>query len=410
MNVAHPDPYRAIEESLLRSSTGKARPELTLSEAALPDPATIPPRRWLYGRILIKGFITVLVAPGGVGKTAWSMSVLTAMACGRMLIGDWVYEPQRVLCCTLEDPEDEFNRRLAATMAHHEISRPQLAGRVFVIAGRDRQLLVAALDGDGFTLSYPDKNKLVELVRAKRIGLIIVDPFVNSHELDENNNPHINAAARAWAEIANEAQCAVLLIHHTRKGAGAGDIEASRGAKALTDACRVGLTLTAMTAEEAQGYGISERDRRAFIRLDDAKANLAPPSEKARWFRLVSVDLCNGEPEPPWNEGDRVQAIESWEPPETFSHSSVELNRALDAIAAGPVQGQRYTARRSGAGGGARWCGHALMQVLGIQDGQAAKMVKVWLAEGLLTEREYEDEVQRKTRSGVFVVDAKRPT
>lgn len=414
---AAPKPYPTLAEryaagtaSVKTATNAQAEVKpFSLRPARLPEPSSIAPRQWLYGRVLIRGYITVLVAPGGVGKTAWAMGCACSMAIGRGLINDWVYQPEKVLVCTLEDPEDEFDRRLAAMRLHHQIDDGQLRDRIFVVSGRDRRLLIAGIAEDGFTVCYPDKDALVEQVKAAGIGIIIVDPFVNSHELDENNNPHINAAARAWAEIANEANCAVLLVHHTRKGAEAGDIEGSRGAKALTDACRVGLTLTPMTKDEAEGFGVQERDRRLHVRLDDAKANLAPPSEKARWFKLQSVALNNGVPDTPWHEGDNVQAIEAWEPPETWTHGAADLNRALDQIAAGPGKGQLYSARKSGVGGAARWCGIPIKEMLDVEEGRATKMVKAWFESGLLFEQAYDDPVQRKSRSGVFVNSTKRP-
>lgn len=413
MNVTVPFPgYQAMLDNASDADVNGRSSErlpLTIKPAALPDPHLIPPRRWLYGRMLIKGYITVLVAPGGVGKTALSVAIAQSMAIGRGIAGDWVYQRTKVLACTLEDPEDEFDRRMAASMLHHRILTSDLSGQVFVVAGRDRPLLIAGLATDGFTVCYPDKEQLIRLVRQQGIGLIVVDPFVNSHELDENNNPHINAAARAWAEIANEADCAVLLVHHTRKGAVAGDMDSSRGAGALTAASRVSLTLSAMTSDEAKGFGISDKDRRLHIRLDDAKANLAPPADKARWFKLASVHLGNGEPNTPWFEGDNVQAVEVWEPPAVFTHTAAELNAALDAIGDGPSPGQRWTQRKSGAGGGMRWCGIPIMRTLSIEEGPAGKMLAVWIKEGLLVEGPYRDPQSRKDVNGITVTDSKRP-
>ena len=34
------------------------------------DPSLLPRRQWLYGQHLIRGYLSLLVAPGGVGKTA----------------------------------------------------------------------------------------------------------------------------------------------------------------------------------------------------------------------------------------------------------------------------------------------------------------------------------------------------
>ncbi|MBX6382097.1 MAG: AAA family ATPase [Microbispora sp.] len=381
---------------------------LLIRPASLRDPSKIPPRQWLYGTILVRRYITVLVAPGGVGKTAWSIAVGASLAAGKGLIGDWVHSRVNVLFCSLEDPEDEFDRRIAACMIKHRLDDEDLKGRVFTINGRDRRLTIAALDADGLTVCYPDKDALIAAIRQHNIGAVFVDPFVNSHELEENSNPHINAAARAWAEIAEATQCAVLLVHHTRKGAVAGDIDSGRGASALIGACRAGFTLTAMTPEEAKEFGIPEKERRLHIRLDDGKANLAPPSDKARWFRLSSIRLHNGNEDYP--NGDSVQAVEEWEPPSVWKQlSDDDCNAALDAIQAGPGGGQKYTASRTGKAAAGRWAGRVLVEMFDLTEPQAAKVVNTWLHNGLLVEVEEYDPVQRKPRKGLAVDNTKRP-
>lgn len=381
---------------------------LALRPASLKPGGAVPPRQWLYGVQLVRRYVTALVAPGGVGKTAYATAVGVSVASGRALLGDHVHARCNVAFCNLEDPEDEFDRRLAACMDRHGVAAAELEGRVFTIDGRTRRLVLASLDADGFTVCYPDKEALVAHIRAARIGLVVVDPFVNSHELDENSNPHVNAAVRAWAEIAEITGCAVLLIHHTRKGATAGDMDSARGASALVGACRVGLTLTAMSEEEAEKCGVPGGLRRLHVRLDDAKANLAPPGEKARWFRLASMPLGNATEAYP--AGDHVQAIEAWEPPSVWKQlSPADCNAALDAIAAGLPNGQHYTAKRTTKGPSDRWAGNVLVEMFDLSDDNAAKVINTWLRSGLILEVEKHDPVQRRTRAAVAVVDGKRP-
>jgi hypothetical protein len=118
-----------------------------------------------------------------------------------------------------------------------------------------------------------------------------VDPFAESHELEENSNPYMIRAAAEWRRVARFGNCAVLLAHHVRKGT-VDSIEAARGAKALTDSARIGLLLS-------------------YVRLDDAKANLAPRAGAATWYHLNHVKLDNGTPEYP--HGDDVVVIEKME-------------------------------------------------------------------------------------------------
>ncbi len=35
------------------------------------DPRLIPRREWLYGTHYIRGFVSMTIAPGGVGKSVW---------------------------------------------------------------------------------------------------------------------------------------------------------------------------------------------------------------------------------------------------------------------------------------------------------------------------------------------------
>src|SRR3954469_18345379 len=64
----------------------------TLKAARLPDPTTIPPRAWLYGTQVIRGFVTMIVAPGGTGKSSYAIGVGMALASGRDILGDRVWE------------------------------------------------------------------------------------------------------------------------------------------------------------------------------------------------------------------------------------------------------------------------------------------------------------------------------
>ena len=383
---------------------------LAADPATLPAPATIAPREWLYGSRLIRRFVSVLAAPGGVGKSALALGQALALATGRAFLGERVHHSAPAWVFNLEDPLEEMQRRLAALMMLHAIPNEAVSGRLFLNTGRLRRLVMAELDGDG-GIALPDRAPLIAAARAAGVGLIVVDPFVKSHRLDENSNVHMDAAATAWAEVADQAGCAVLLVHHVRKGTADG-VDATRGAKALTDAARSASLLAAMTVEEAAALGVPERERWRHVRLDDAKANLAPRGETARWYRLESVSLGNGTVLYPL--GDAVGAIAPWTPPSPFRDlSAADCNRALDAIGQGQ-DGHALTRHRTGRAnpkaGGGRWAGAVLEQLFGFAPDEAARVLAVWLKSGLLIEEEYRHPDQRKARLGLKVVDAKRPT
>lgn len=382
--------------------------QLVLRAARLPGPDSIPPRQWLYGTQLIRGYVTVLVAPGGTGKSAYAMAVGIALATQRNILGEHLFGRVNVAIINLDDPMDELERRVAAIMLAHFIKREELDGRLFLedCDGHGLTLAAPAKDDNGFFVANPDELDLIQLIKGHHIGLIVCDPFAESHTLEENSNPQMIQAAAVWRRVARATNCAVLLVHHVRKGDATG-IDAARGAKALSDSARVGLLMTTMSAAEAEQFGIQEDDRFSYVRLDDAKRNMAPAA-KASWFRLESVKLGNTF-DPTYPNGDNVGAIVAWRPPDdelkTAPHQ--ELNAALDVIRDGPSPGSLYRASRQGGGG--NWVGNVLTDIFRTSEKEAKTMVNAWLKSGLLFEEEYYHPVWKRRVAGLRVNDSLRP-
>jgi hypothetical protein len=379
---------------------------LVLHQARLPDPATIPPREWLYSTILVRRFVTLIVAPGGTGKSLYSLGVALSLAAGRPLLGEYVHHQVNAWAMNLEDPLDEIDRRVAAMMLRHGVARHEVEGRLFLHSGRDRRLMMAQRSDDGYSVVFPDKDAVIAGARAGNVGLIVVDPFVKSHQLEENSNPDMDAAATAWAEVGDATGAAILLVHHTRKGDVAG-IDSARGGKALTDAARVGLTMASMTPEEAGKLGVEEAERWQFVRVDDQKVNMSPRADKAKWFRMATVELGNGTEM--YRHGDRVAALEAWDPPSVWKDVTDEqVGEVLDAVEAGLPGGGKYAPSRRGARNG-RWVGNVVIEKLGVDAAQAQRMVAQWLRSGLLFESRERDADSRKDVVVVVVNHAKRP-
>lgn len=394
--------------TLYEGSEAKQEPPrpLVLHEARLPDPTTIPPRQWLYGTQLVRGYVTVLIAPGGTGKSAYAMGIAVSCAAYKAYLGDHIFAPVNAAIFNLEDPLEEMERRLAAIMMRHQIPPDDLRGRLYMDDGEGRGLTMAAVSDGGFNVVYPDETLLIEEITRKQIGVLVCDPFAESHSLEENSNPQMVKAAAAWRRVARATGCAILLVHHVRKGDATG-IDAARGAKALTDSARVGLLLATMSAEDGETFNIPPDDRWQYVRLDDAKRNMAPAA-KARWFKLDQVSLGNVS-DPIYPNGDKVAAIVPWEPPSLAANATpAQLNEVLDIIAQ-PAAGWLYAAHRRGKQND-RWAGQVLVDVLGFSEKQATGLIAAWLKSGLLYQESYHDSEQRKDRTGVRVDDTKRPT
>ena len=59
----------------------------------------------------------------------------------------------------------------------------------------------------------PVVHRLIEEIRRNQIDVVIVDPFVSTHAVSENDNPAIDRVAKTWARIAHETNCAIELVH-----------------------------------------------------------------------------------------------------------------------------------------------------------------------------------------------------
>jgi hypothetical protein len=391
-----------LTQGFLNVVKADAQP-FALRPARMPDPKLIPPRQWIYGTQLIRGFVSLLVAPGGTGKSSYLLGVLLAIATKRKLLGTTIHQQCSTALLNLEDPQEEIDRRMAALGLFYNINDDDIAGRFFV-SPADRSVTIATRSSDGFEVVYPDERSIIEKVQDERIGVLGVDPFAESHNLEENSNPEMISASAAWRRVARLGDCAVILTHHVRKGA-VDSIEAARGAKALSDSARIGLLLSPMTTTEATQLNVPEDDRLQYVRLDDAKANMAPRAASASWFHLSRVLIGNATPEYP--RGDDVVVIEAWKPASVWDVLTVEdCNQVLDRIAQGPGDGVFYSHTIQS---GDRWAGHVLMDMKQVSEAQATDALKAWLKNGLLVKETYHDPKSRKPRSGLRVVDALRP-
>ncbi len=263
--------------------------------------AMLPRRRWLLGRSLLRGNVSVKVAPPGVGKSTLGIEQAVAVVTGRAITGQDVHEQAKAWIYNNEDDADELRRRLAAVLQHWDVPFGEVKGRLALNSGADRPLMLARTDRMGNVVRLPDVDACAKEIRERGIGVFVVDPFIETHEVNENSNEQIKAVAAMFREIARKGDCAVLLVHHTVKpplassDGHAGNMNTARGASALTGVARIVQTLFSMSAKDAERFGIADEERHLYVRLDDAKANVGLITNRAAWFRRVGVTIANGD-------------------------------------------------------------------------------------------------------------------
>lgn len=273
-------------------------------------PEDIPARQWVVDGMLARRFLTGLVAPSGAGKTQWLAQLLLSIATGRSdLAHAKVRERCAVWCWNQEDDLDELDRRIAAAKIHFGIEWDQVTTPLYINSGVDRALLLVGRDKNGLLRRTKHVDRIITHIVDKQIGVLVIDPLVEFHEAEENNNVEMRLVAATLRYIATKANCAVMLGHHTKKPDNArsdgfvGNADSARGASSLQGVTRLMLTLYAMSPTDAKKCGVREDERYRYIRLDGAKSNLslAEGGAKPMWFQRVEAQLGF--------EGEKVGAL-----------------------------------------------------------------------------------------------------
>jgi hypothetical protein len=349
------------------------------------DPATIPPRQWLYARYYVRKFVSCSIAHGGVGKTSRAIVEALALASGRNLLGVSPAQRCRVWIWNGEDPKDELERRIVAAMLLFGLTQADIKGYLFTDVGRDMPIIIATQTRNGTVINQPVVDNLIAAIKQNSIDVLIIDPFVKSHQVNENDNIAIDAVIRRYADIADITNCAIGLEHHSRKTGGAEvTIEDGRGASSLISAARAARMLNRMTKEEADKAGI-DKDIWRYFRSDNGKASMAPPPERADWYRLESITLANG---------DDVGVATAWTWPSPFEGITVHDLRAAQAAvdAGGPW---RFNARAD------MWVGKPIAKALHLDPNKEADRKKVaallatWIENGMFVVVEGLDAARR---------------
>ena len=252
------------------------------------------------------------------------------------------------------------------------------------------------------TIAVPVVEALIQTIRDNKIDVVMIDPFISSHNVTENDNNAIDAVAKEWTGIADVTNIALDLGHHTRKTGGAEvTVEDGRGAVALLNAVRPARVLNMMTEDEAAKAGVTD-GRKRYFRVTDGKNNLALPADKLDWFRSASVDLGNGDPDDLLDRGDDMGVVTKWEWPDPLDGvTGADFDKAAAAIRAGKWRKDAQCKD---------WVGMAVAKALKLDlSSKAAKakvvgLIKVWLASGALVEVEGQDD-RRRIRTFIEVAE-----
>lgn len=176
-------------------------PAVRVADLAVEEVAT----RWLIEDLWSACAVGLI---GGSPKSlkSWlALEMAVSVASGTPCLGRHVVDaPGCALVYLAEDSLAAVRQRVASLARHRDLDLDNLP--VHVITAASMRVDLAR-----------DQVRLMKTVRAIRPRLLVLDPLVRIHRLDENSSADVSGFLAYLRELQREFDVAIVLVHHTRK-------------------------------------------------------------------------------------------------------------------------------------------------------------------------------------------------
>jgi hypothetical protein len=179
-------------------------------------------QRWLVEELWGASSVGVIGGAPKCSKTWLGLDIALSVATGTACLGKYaVPEPGPVLIYLAEDALPVVRERVDGMARHRGLDLTRV--EIHVITAP-----VLRLDRD------PDRTRLLETAGRLRPRLLLLDPLVRLHGVDENNAGEVAALLAYFRSLQRQLNLSVLLVHHTRKNA-TGGAAAGQGLRGSSD-------------------------------------------------------------------------------------------------------------------------------------------------------------------------------
>lgn len=218
------------------------------------------------------GVVGSVISPGGVGKSAFALSLACQIAGGPDLLGLQTVIG-KVVYVAGEDPSNVIEHRLHAIGEHcNGVERQTIAENLTVIPASGETLDILS-----------NKTQEYFLKLATGSTLLVLDTLRVIHSADENDSGAMSNVVGHLKRIANKTNCSIIFLHHTNKNSmnnGAGnEQQASRGSSVLVDNIRWQGYLTNVSDKFAKDLSLTEKQKKYYVLFGISKQNYGFPVE-----------------------------------------------------------------------------------------------------------------------------------
>ena len=179
-------------------------------------------QRWLVEELWGASSVGVIGGAPKCAKTWLGLDMALSVATGTACLGKYaVPEPGPVLVYLAEDALPIVRERVEGMARHRGLDLGQVEIHAITTP-------VLRLDRDR------DRTRLWETTKRLRPRLLLLDPLVRLHGIDENNAGEVAELLAYFRSLQRQLDLSVLLVHHTRKNA-AGGAAAGQGLRGSGD-------------------------------------------------------------------------------------------------------------------------------------------------------------------------------
>jgi len=180
------------------------------------------PQRWLIDQLWSDSSVGLIGGAPKCSKTWLGLDLALSVATGTACLGKYaVAQAGPVLVYLAEDALPVLRERVAGMARHRGLDLADVEMHVITAPA-------LRLDRD------PHRSRLLETAKRLRPRLVLLDPLVRLHGIDENKAGEVAGLLAYFRALQRQLDLSVILVHHTRKNA-TGGAAAGQGLRGSSD-------------------------------------------------------------------------------------------------------------------------------------------------------------------------------
>jgi len=271
----------------------------------------LPKPDWLVEKLIMKKTVFMISGFGGSGKSTLVLNLAVCGAYKNEFLKRNILSPFSTLIVNQEDTKNIMNLKIKGIINHNKIDIPYKSEELFkkendkgspridLVSGAENKIILGKFKND-ICSPTPHYYIIKEKIREKQYDLVVFDPFILLFEgLNENDATHVSVGMKLISEIANECNCAIIIVDHTSKNSLNFDLEsdfnsrqsATKGSINKMSSARGGILVSHMTKAQAKSFHVDEKDSFDYINVVDSKNNYAKITVEGTWLKKASIQV-----------------------------------------------------------------------------------------------------------------------